>query len=374
MGDRMRPVWAEINLAALKRNFRRLRAKTPGVIIPIVKANAYGHGAVEVVRALWQEGARRFGVAFLEEALVLRAAFPEAWIMALGPTLPGQAAGFAEHNIVPEVFSYAQAEALSQEALRHGRDLVIHVKVDTGMGRIGFRETAVEEITRISRLPALKIEGLYTHLATADEEDNGYAEEQWSRFARIYAELKERGVEIPERHIANSAGILRWGHNADRACEYSRAGILLYGISPMPEGKYQEEFEPVLSWHTRIVSIKTIEAGQSVSYGRTFVAAADTRVAVLPLGYADGLRRDLSNRGHVLIRGRRAPVIGRICMDQTMIDVSAIPEATVGDEAVLIGEMDSEKLSVSDMAALCGTIPYEILCGISGRVPRRYVG
>jgi alanine racemase len=407
----LRPVWAAIDLQALRHNYRTLKHLShPGNIMPIVKGDAYGHGAVETVAAIWAEGGRDFGVAYLEEALELRESFPEARLLAMGPSLPNQAEAFLTNNVIPAIAGWDQAEAFSRAACQAGKTLGVHIKIDTGMGRLGLTAAQISDgtsepaltlgdspgssldiqsetpqetlpkilpvtqlILRIKRLPGIRLEGIYTHLADADETDSSFADEQWHLFEQIRTDLLRHNINIPMRHVANSAGILRWTGRQDRICEYSRPGILLYGISPSSDPSPPADFRPVLSLHAKITHLKHLPAGHSVSYNRTFVAPAPIQVALLPLGYADGLRRDLSNLGQVLIRGRRAPIIGRVCMDQTMVDVTDIPDAAVGDEAVLIGRSGQEEITAGEMAGWCRSIPYEIVCGISKRVPRLYI-
>jgi alanine racemase len=310
-------------------------------------------------------------------------------------------------KVTPAIASWEQAQAFSQAACRADTLLDVHIKIDTGMGRLGFLASPrgfperdlsewdsseqdfsqsvtqlAQLIGRISRLPGIRIEGLYTHLADADEEGS-IADIQWQLFERVQAALLRQAVNIPVGHVANSAGILRWAGREDRRSAYSRPGIVLYGISPSSDPLPPAGFRPVLSFRARITHLKLLPAGHSVSYNRTYIAPGPTRMAVLPLGYADGVRRELSNRGQVLIRGRRAPIIGRVCMDQTMVDVTGIPDVALGDEAVLIGRQTDldlsahacgEEITAGEVAGWCRTIPYEIVCGISKRVPRMYRG
>lgn len=368
--DNFRPVWAEVNLGALRRNLQRIKGYTNSEIMPIVKADAYGHGAVEVVRVLREEGIKRFGVAFLEEALELRKSYPDIILMVIGPTLPEYSEILVSQEIIPEVFQVQQAEALSAAATKLNKVAKLHIKIDTGMGRIGFRETAFEDILKMSQLPGLCIEGIYTHLATADCMDLSYANRQLEAFDELYDQLRTAGIHIPIRHAANSPALMQIPHSHYELC---RPGIILYGLLPMHHLGQKAGFEPVMSVKARISHLKTVEKGQSVGYGRSFVAAWSTKVATLPLGYADGLRRGLSNGGEVLAKGKRAVIIGKICMDQTMIDVTEIDEMQIGDEVTIIGQDGNEMIDAEQMAQSLNTISYEILCGISKRVPRVYV-
>lgn len=368
--DQMRPVWAEVDLGALRRNLRKIKQYTGSEIMPIVKADAYGHGAVEVVGCLIREGIRRFGVAFLEEALVLREHFPDISLMIIGPTLPEYSEILIQKGIIPEIFQFEQAKILSQAAVKLNKKAKLHLKIDTGMGRIGFREDAFEKIKEIARLPGLTVEGIYTHLATADSPDLSYANKQLQIFDALYERLRAEGINIPIRHAANSSALLRLPQSHYELC---RPGLILYGLLPMAHTGQEAGFEPVLSLKARISFLKTIEKGQSVGYGRSFIAEGPTRVATLPIGYADGLRRKLSNKGEVLVKGKKAGIIGNICMDHTMIDVTGIGDVETGDEVTIIGRDGNEVLDAEQMAATVDTISYEILCGISQRVPRIYI-
>lgn len=368
--DNYRPVWAEVNLGALKRNLEHIRSYTKSEIMPIVKADAYGHGALEVVRALKAQGIKRFGVAFLEEALELRAVFPDIILMIIGPTLAQYSDILVKEEIIPEVFQYEQAEALSAAAVRLGKVARLHIKVDTGMGRIGFRDNAFDEIKRISGLPGLYIEGIYTHLATADSEDLAYARAQLESFDSLYNRLAEAGIHIAIRHAANSPALMQMPQSHYELC---RPGIILYGPLPLSHTGQNGGLEPVMSLKARISQVKTIEAGHSVGYGRTFIAAGPTTVATLPLGYADGLCRSLSNTGQVIIRGRKAKIIGKVCMDQTMIDMTGIADVESGELVTIMGRDGTEEITADEIARYSDTISYEVLCGISKRVRRVYV-
>jgi len=369
--DNYRPVWAEVDLDALRHNIKVIKKYTTSEIMPIVKADAYGHGAVEVVRTLKLEGIKRFGVAFLEEALHLRKHFPDITLMVIGPTLPEYSEILVSEDIIPEICGVEQAEALSAAALKLNKKAGLHIKIDTGMGRIGFREGALGGIIRIARLPGLYLEGIYTHLATADSTDLAYAYQQLQVFDQLYQQLQAAGVNIPIRHAANSPALMQLPQSHYELC---RPGIILYGLLPMTHTGQEAGFRPVMSWKAKISHLKIIEKGQSVGYGRSFIATKPTKVATLPLGYADGLRRSLSNRGEVLLKGQKAGIIGKICMDQTMIDVTGIGNVQVGDEVTIIGQDQNEVINADQMARSLDTISYEVLCGIAKRVPRVYVG
>jgi len=365
-----RPVWAEIDLGALKHNLNIIKKYTTSEIMPIVKANAYGHGVVEVVKTLKNEGIKRFGVAFLEEALELRKHFSDLTLMVIGPTLDQYSEILVREDIIPEICQFKQAEALSAAAVKLNKKARIHIKIDTGMGRIGLREEALEEIKKISKLPGLFLEGIYTHLATADSSDLTYAYQQLAKFDYLYEQLKKAGITIPLRHAANSPATLRLPESHYELC---RPGIVLYGHLPAPGVGEEAGFRPVMSLKARITHLKTISKGQSVGYGRSFIADQPTRVATLPLGYADGLRRGLSNSWEVIIKENKAPIIGKVCMDQTMIDVTGIENVRLGDEVIVMGNYEYPEISAGQMARVLDTISYEILCGIGPRVPRVYI-
>lgn len=366
----MRPVWAEVNLAALRRNYAKIEAYTASELMPIVKADAYGHGVLPIVRTLKELGAKRFGVALLEEAIEIKEAFPELTVMVIGATPLEFSDVFVKEDVIPGISLQEQAEAFSVAAKGQSRIVRVHIKVDTGMGRIGFRHTDVKGILTVASLPNLRVEGIYTHFAAADQRDLAFAHEQLGRFNRLVDQLKAEGLEIPIRHTANSAAILQL---PEAHFELVRPGIILYGLPPSRQVGHEVGFEQVLSWRAKVTQVKTINAGETVSYGRTFRAAYPTRVATIPVGYADGLRRALSNRGEALVRGGRATMIGRVCMDQTMLDVTKIPNVSVGDTVTLLGLDGHDRIEATEMASCLETINYEIVCGISKRVPRIYV-
>ncbi|HBW38205.1 alanine racemase [Desulfosporosinus sp. BICA1-9] len=366
-----RQVWAEVNLQTLRENYFKLKAYTQSEMMPIVKADAYGHGLIPVVKTLKGCGAERYGVALLEEALEIKAVFPELTVMVLGVTELEDSDSLVKEEIIPAISRLAQAKALSEAALRLKRTARVHIKVDTGMGRIGFREEDYKDILKIADLPNLKIEGIFTHFATSDHKDLSFARIQLKSFQSFCDKLKELGLTIPIQHTANSAALIQF---PESHLDLVRAGISLYGFTPSSQLGEVAGLEPVMSWKAKVTHIKTIETGETVSYGRTFQAAYPTRVATIPLGYADGLRRGLSNHGEMLVHGKRSTVIGRICMDQTMLDVTRIPRVQVGDVVTILGKDDYEQITATEMAKWLGTISYEVVCGISKRVPRVYLG
>ncbi|HHW07319.1 MAG TPA: alanine racemase [Clostridia bacterium] len=371
----MRPVWVEVNLAAIEHNFNLVRklVKPDTKIMAVIKANAYGHGAVEVAKRLAGTGASYFGVATQQEALELRRAGIQVPILILGFTPLEDAEITVAHDIAQTVFSLDQGEALSRAAVKLGRRAVVHVKIDTGMGRLGLppREDSARVIEALLKLPGIKVEGIFSHLARADEQDKTAALEQERRFSKFIQVLEAKGISIPLKHLANSAATMAL---PETHFDLVRPGIMLYGLYPSPEmEETQVPLCPALSWKTRIVQLKEVPRGTAISYGGTYVTGETTLVATLPVGYADGLRRVLSNRGEVIVGGRRAPIIGRVCMDQTMVDVTGIPNVAVGDVVTIIGKEGEAEITAGEMAHLAGTISYEVVCGISARVVRKYL-
>jgi alanine racemase len=338
----------------------------------VVKADGYGHGAAQVARAALRAGATWLGVAVPEEAAALRSAGIHARILVLGPIAPDQAALVAAHDLDQCVSDPAQVETLSREAVAHGRRLRLHLKVDTGMSRVGLPPRAVRPAAeRIAALPAVRLAGLMTHFADADADDPEFTREQLARFGAVTQDLRAAGIAIPIRHAANSAALMR---HPETRLDLVRPGIMLYGCSPCATRRAEDPaLTPALRFRTAISQLTDLAAGATVSYGRTFVAPRDMRIATLPVGYADGLSRLLSGCGQALIRGRRVPILGRVCMDMTMVDVTHLPDVRVGDEAVLIGRQGAEAITADEVARLTGTISYEVLCRIGPRVPRVYL-
>ncbi len=368
-----RPVWAEINLSALAHNARAVKnILQPGTeIMAVVKANAYGHGAGPVARTLLANGVTWLGVATLDEALKLRQEGITAPVLVLGYTAAEDARQEVGADISQTVFTLEQAQLLSEAASTAGARARLHVKIDTGMGRLGLLpEEAVMLIKAINELPAVRLEGCFTHFAVADIVDKNYTQRQLMLFKWLLSKLKEEGIIFPWLHAANSGAIIDF---PETHFNLVRAGIILYGHYPSQKvSKERLNLQPVMTLKTRIVSVKKLPAGAYVSYGCTYLTKGPTLVATLPVGYADGYSQLLSNRAQVLIRGRRAPIIGRVCMDHCMVDVTSVPGVQIGDEVVLFGRQEGNLLTVEEVAAWMGTINYEILCLISGRVPRLY--
>lgn len=368
-------VYASIDLNAIEENFENMKKNlTPETkMIAVVKADAYGHGAVKIARRMEpKEYIWGFAVATVEEGKELRENGIQKPILVLGYVFSEDYEFLVKEQIRPAVFTEQMANELSQAAQKVGCCIPIHLAVDTGMTRIGFRnpEASIQEMIHISKLPCLKIEGMFTHFARADEDDVTSVRKQYEQYLEFLRKAEEAGISIPLRHCNNSAGVL-WHREGD--LDAVRPGITIYGIAPSDEVKNPGVvLKPALEWKSHISHVKEVEAGVPVSYGGTFVTDRLTRIATIPVGYADGYPRSLSNRGTVLIHGKRAPILGRICMDQFMVDVTEIPEAFVGDEVTLLGRDGKDQISVEELAKLSGRFPYEFLCCISKRVPRIY--
>ena len=359
-----------IDLDAISHNIQAVKNRVQAPVMAIIKADAYGHGAVELAGLL--DGSCAFyGVSSILEALELRQAGIQKPILILGPIPVSAFPEAIRYGIRTTIFRYEDALALSQAAVELGMTALLHFAVDTGMSRIGFQVTEEEAdiCAKIAKLPNLEAEGLFSHFATADCADLTRARRQAERFAEFDRMLKRRGVVIPLRHLDNSAGLMNFG------CEYEmvRSGIITYGLYPSDEvDPGLLPLQPALRWESRITHLKTLEPGREIGYGGTFTTSRPTRVATIPVGYADGYRRNLSGRFYVLIRGKKAPILGRICMDQMMADVTDIPEAALNDTVVLVGRDGEECITVEQIAAQGDSFNYEFVCGISRRVPRIY--
>ena len=362
--------YVKIDLDAIASNFDAVRAKTGVPVMAVIKADAYGHGAIQVARLL-KDKCAFFGVSSVAEALELRQHGLNNPILILGHTPPQAFPQVIREHIRPAIFRWEDALALSEEAVHQNTTADFHFAVDTGMSRIGFQVTQEDAqiCAKIAALPGLRAEGLFSHFATADCADLTRSHAQAERFAAFDGMLKELGVEIPIRHLNNSAGSMNF------ECHYEmvRSGIVTYGLYPSDEvDPSLLELKPALQWFSRISHIKTLPAGREISYGGTYVTEGPTRVATVPVGYADGYRRCLSGKFYVLIQGKQAPILGRICMDQMMVDVTNIPEAAQGDTVTLVGTDGGAGISVEQIAAEANSFNYEFVCGISRRVPRMY--
>jgi alanine racemase len=370
-----RPTWLEIDLGAIAHNVRRLKELAgPAELLVSLKADAYGHGALQVAQTALLNGATWIGVACLSEGLALREAGIDAPILILGYTPAWQARDVLRHNLTATVFDLDVARALSNAAGALDRPARVHVKVDTGMARLGvFPQDAVAFVRALRALPGLVVEGIFTHLAVADgtgDFEETYTGGQLAAFDGLLRELDRSGMAIPLAHAANSAGLLRAG---PRPGNLVRAGIAVYGLDPSPQVRCPPDFRPALAWKTQIAQVKELPPGSYVGYGATYRTAGRERIAVIPVGYADGFRRAPQHWQEVLVRGKRASIAGRVSMDQTMINVTGVPEARQGDEVVLIGSQGNERITVEEVAARLGTINYEVVSGILARVPRTTV-
>ena len=360
-----------IDLDAIGHNIAAVKARVNAPVMAIIKADAYGHGAVELARYL-DDSCAFFGVSSILEALELRQAGIQKPILILGYTPESAFPDAIRQHIRPTIFRYEDGLALSQAAQALGMTAQFHFAVDTGMSRIGFQVTQEDAdlCARIAALPCLEAEGLFSHFATADCADLTRARHQAAQFAAFDRMLKDRGLVIPLRHLDNSAGLMNFG------CEYEmvRSGIVTYGMYPSDEvDPNLLDLRPALRWESRITHLKTLEPGREIGYGGTYTTTRPTRVATIPVGYADGYRRNLSGKFYVLIRGKKAPILGRICMDQMMVDVTEIPEAQQNDVVVLVGRSGEARITVEEIAAQGDSFNYEFVCGISRRVPRVYL-
>ena len=362
--------FVRIDLDAIEANIDNIRNRVGVDVMAVIKADAYGHGAIQVARLL-QDKCSFFGVSSMLEAMELRRAGLYNPILILGHTPLSAFRTAVLSEIRPTIYHYEAALALSMEAQRIGKKAAFHIAVDTGMGRIGFQATEADAdiCAKIAALPGIHAEGIFTHFATADCADLSRSRKQKERFDRFCKMLEDRGVHIPIRHVDNSAGLM----NFDDHYEMVRSGIVTYGMYPSDEvDPGLLNIRPALQWLSRVTHVKTLPAGREISYGGTYVTTKETRVATVPVGYADGYRRCLSGNFHVLIRGQKAPILGRVCMDQMMVDVTDIPDVTLNDRVVLVGKSGDEEITMEQLAAAMDTINYEVVCGISRRVPRVY--
>lgn len=359
--DTMRPTRAEVNLAALRHNLRVVTKQASGAKVwPVLKADAYGHGAPAVARTLERAGAEGFCVALIEEAVELREAGIAVPILVMGGYHGNAYEELAELRVTPVIYDAGQVEGLARAARRLGCEVEAHLKVDTGMSRLGVRLDQLEAIAeRIHAHPEVRITGLMTHLACAEEE--AFTAKQVARFELATVRLARAGLAPSIRHAANSAALAHGRAIFDAV----RPGLSIFGVG-------SPELRPVMRVKSEIVDVRTIEIGETAGYGALFVAARPTRIATLPMGYADGLSRQLSNKGYVLVRGMRAPIVGAISMDMCMIDITDVPGGRLRDEVVVLGAQEKESIGADDVASIAGTIPWEILTSISRRVPRFY--
>lgn len=365
-----RNAWAEIDLAAIRNNVKENKKKLgPSTkLCAVVKADAYGHGAVKVAKAAIEAGAEFLAVAIAHEALELREAKITVPILILGAMAYGNEETLVAHDISQAVFDLATVERLNAAAKKLNKKAKVHLAVETGMNRIGWSfENLWEFAKAVSLYPYVEIEGAFSHFAKADITDKSFVNVQFSRFEKAMEECKKAGINIPIKHIANSASI---GINSHMDLDMVRQGITLYGLWPSDEVKQIFNLKPALTLKTRVVYVKEVPVGETIGYGGTFETKHPTKVATLPIGYADGINRKLSNKGYVLIKEQKAPIVGRVCMDQIMVDVTSIDGVKIGDEVIVFG---GEQLSINIVADWMETINYEVTCLISKRIPRIYI-
>jgi len=363
--------YAKIELDNIGKNVSGVRSKInpETMIMAVIKADAYGHGAVQVAAYL-NDKVDWFGVATVDEAVELRKSGISKNILILGATMPDDYEAIVKYDITATIFDYKRAELINSEAIRQKKTAKIHIKIDTGMSRIGFaaNENSANTIRDISHLPNIYIEGIFSHMAKADETDKTSAYDQKNIFDHFINMLEDKGVNVPIKHLYNSAGIMEMDNTYDMV----RMGIMLYGYYPSDEMNKDYDLHPAMELISQISYVKTIKEGTGVSYGHMFKADKEMKIATVPVGYADGYPRCLSGKGEVLINGCRCKIIGRICMDQFMVDVSHIDSVSVGDKVVLVGNSGAESISVEDVADNSHSFNYEFICGISRRVPRVY--
>jgi len=365
--------WAEIDLDAIEANLRAIRRQVGErvEIFAVIKANAYGHGAVQVARTLLQAGANRIAVHRAIEGVELRQAGISAPVLIMGYTPPAAAELVARWQLTPSLITPEFARALSGRAEALGVEVPVHVKVDSGMSRFGLLPAEVSEfVSLLQTLPGLRLEGVYTHFATADWSDISHTRQQLQTFQEVLGSLRQAGASVPLAHAANSAAILRL---PETHLDAVRPGIALYGLAPSDQWTPVFPLHPALSLKSRVSRVRDLPAGAGISYGRTYITSRPVRAALVPVGYGDGYHRVLSNQGAVLVRGRRAPILGRVCMDQFVVDVSAIPEVCQDDEVVLVGRQGEAAITADEVAGLIGSINYEVTTALLPRVVRVYL-
>ncbi|SHI09214.1 alanine racemase [Sporanaerobacter acetigenes] len=371
----IRPAWAEIDLDNLAHNMREVRriVREDISVMAVVKANAYGHGSIETSKVFLKNGACYLAVATLGEAIELRRAGINAPILILGYIKNSQYHIAVEEDITETIYNMESAKFLSDAAVKLKRKAKVHIKIDSGMGRIGFRpdEKSIEEIVNIAKLPNLEVEGIFTHFAKADELDKTFTIEQYEKFQWTIKELGNKGLNIPIKHASNSAAIIDL---PEYNLNMVRGGIMLYGLYPSDEViKEKVKLKPAMTLKAEISNIKVVPKGTGISYGQIFVTERESKIATIPIGYADGFTRLLTSKSEVAIKGQRAPVVGKICMDQSMIDVTDVENVHIGDEVILFGDGSFGSPHIDEVAKTLGTISYEVLCMVGRRVPRVYV-
>ena len=372
--NNIRPAWLEINLDNYEHNIKLIKGllckKT--LLTAVVKADAYGHGAVEISKKALESGADRLAVAVLDEAEELRKSdLPKIPILILGWTPKEQYERVIEHNLIQTVYDYQDVLALNEAAEKMNRKAKIHIKIDTGMSRLGIKpEQGIEFVKKVNELSNIIIEGIYTHFSSADENNKEFTFQQFNIFKDLISKLKESGISIPIKHAANSAAIIDM---PELQMDMVRAGIISYGLWPSNEVKRKIDLKAVMSLKSRLAYVKTVEEGTPISYGRTYVTEKKSRVGTIPLGYADGYSRLLSSDFEVIVKGKKVPIIGRICMDQFMVDLSGINSVEKGDVVTLLGEDNGEEITADEMAEKLNTINYEVVSSFTKRLPRVYI-
>ena len=366
--------WCEVDLRAIRQNMINIRKKAGQgpKVMAVIKADGYGHGAAEIGQYIYDE-ADYFGVATIEEAVELREAGIDKPILVLGYTSPSLYGQNLKYDVEQTVYTMEATEKMSEEAVKSGRTARIHIALDTGMTRIGVSpdEKGLAFVQAVQRLPGISVVGLFSHLSCADMADKTYTREQLARFDFFVGLLEKNHISIPVKHVCNSAGIMEFD---DHRYDMVRAGIILYGLYPSEEVRKEAlELAPAMEWKTHVVNIMEPEMNRGISYGATYVTDHPCRIATISIGYADGYPRSLSNKGWVLIRGKKAPIVGRVCMDQTMVDITDIPDVKMEDVVTLIGRDGEERISVEDMADLSGSFNYEFVCDVGQRVKRIYL-
>ena len=366
-------VEADIDLDAIYNNILNIKniLKSNTKVMVVVKDDGYGHGAIAIAKKI-NNIVDGYGIATVEEGIELRKARILKNILILGYTSPLQYQEILNHNITPTIFDYRSAEQLNKEANKQQKSIAIHIKIDTGMNRLGFpcNKKSIDEILKISKLDGIKIEGIFSHFASADETDKTFTYEQLEKFSQVISLLENEDLYIPIKHISNSAGII---DIPEANLDLVRCGIATYGLYPSKDvNKTNIELIPAMRLKTHVSHVKTVDQGVGVSYGSTYITNKETKIATIPVGYGDGYPRNLSSKARVLIRGQYAPIIGRICMDQFMVDVSDLTEVKQGDVVTLIGKDGDECITVEELAELSGTFNYEFICNLGKRIPRLY--
>ncbi len=367
----MRPTVAEIDLSAISFNIREIIKKvSPAKVMAVVKADAYGHGAIPVAKESLKAGAAYLGVAIVEEGIELRHAGIDAPILVFAGAMEEQLQEFLQFDLRPTIYTKKIAKKLAQLSKNQNKIIPIHVKIDTGMGRVGVPfDEAVSFIEWVNSLDGIKLEGIYTHFSTSDERDKSYARLQFRRFQEIIGILANKGIKIPIKHAANSGAILDL---PETYLDMVRPGVMMYGHYPSDETTESVPIKPAMTFKTKVLFVKKVPANTSVSYGRKFITKKPTKLATLPVGYADGYNRLLSNRAEVTIRGKKFPVVGRVCMDLIIVDLGQDEEVREGDEVILFGPKEKNNFTVENYCRIVNTIPYEVTCWVSKRVPRIY--